>query len=227
MNTKQISRIAGGLYLATVLAFIVSNLFIKERLIDAGHITNTLSLVAENAFQYRLAVSIDFLAMVAVMSLAFSLYVILKPINPYLALLALGWRIGEVVLQAGGKIPDYLLLTLSQSAASSDMAGPTVIETFGQILIGGSTQGLWLSFVFLSVGSLFNNYLFYKGRLIPALLAIFGLISTGLYSVGSIAALVVDLPETANMVMMLPMAVFELMLGVYLIAFGVREQSSS
>ena len=98
--------------------------------------------------------------MVAVMSLAFSLYIILKPINPYLALLALGWRIGEVVLQAGGKIPDYLLLTLSQSAAPSSEAGLTVIETLGQILIGGSTQALWLSFVFLSIGSLFNNFLF-------------------------------------------------------------------
>lgn len=219
MNTKQISRITGGLYLGTVLALFVSNLFIKDRMIDAGDLARTLSLVAENAFQYRVAVSIEFLAMVAVMSLAFSLYAILKPVNHYLALLALGWRIGEVVLQAGAKIPDYLLLSLGQSAAASS---GTCAEALGEMFIAGSTLALWTSFVFFSIGSLFNNYLFYKGKLIPSLLAIFGLISTVLYTVGSLAALVVDLPESVNMVMMLPLVGFELMLGFYLAIFGMK-----
>lgn len=90
--------------------FLVSNLFLKEQLVDAENISSTFKLVADNALKYRLAVSIDFVAIVAVMALAFSLFTILKSVNPYLALLALGWRIGEVVLQAGAKIPDYLLL---------------------------------------------------------------------------------------------------------------------
>ena len=177
MNTKSISRICGVLYISTVLAFLVSNLFLKAQLVDAEDISNTFRLVADHAFQYRLAVSIDFLAMVAVMALAFSLFAILKPVNPYLALLALGLRIGEVVLQAGAKIPDYLLLQLSQAASSSGN-GVAEMEHLGQMLIAGSTQAVWLSFVFFSIGSLFNNFLFYKGKAIPAILAIYGLIST-------------------------------------------------
>ena len=74
MNTKTISRICGILYASTVLAFLFSNLFLKEQLVDAGEITSTFRLLAENAFRYRLAVSVDFLAMVAVMVLAFSLF---------------------------------------------------------------------------------------------------------------------------------------------------------
>lgn len=223
MNTGSISRICGVLYLTTVLAFLANNLFLKEQLIDAGNISGTFQLLADNAFQYRLAVSIDFLAMVAVMALAFSLYAILRPVHLYLALLALGLRIGEVVLQAGAKIPDYLLLTLSQSAVSSSGSGIAELDYLGQMLIAASTQAVWLSFVFFAIGSLFNNLLFYKGKLIPAILAIFGLIATGLYALGSVAALIIDLPESANMGMMLPLVAFELLLGFYLTFFGVKK----
>jgi xanthosine utilization system XapX-like protein len=228
MNIKSISRICGILYVSTVPAFLVSNLFMKEQLVNADNILNTFKLLAENAFQYRLAVSIDFLAMVAVMALVFSLFAILKPVHPYLALLALGLRIGEVVIQAASKIPEYLLLQLSQTAPSSGggVGGVAAMEQLGRMLIAGSTQALWVSFVFLGIGSLFNNFLFYRSKGIPGALAIFGLISAALYALGSVAALMIDLPEIAKMGMMLPMVLFELTLGFYLAIFGMQEKTT-
>jgi len=223
MNTKSISRICGILYVSTVLAFLVSNLFLKEQLVNVNNIPNTFKLLVENAVQYRLAVSIDFLAMVAVMALVFSLFAILKPVHAYLALVALGLRIGEVVIQAAAKIPDYLLLQLSQTA---QLSGGSVAETeqLGRMLIAGSTQAVWVSFVFLGIGSLFNNYLFFKSKGIPGALAIFGFISAVLYTLGSVAALMIDLSEIANMGMMLPMVLFELTVGFYLAIYGMKEK---
>jgi hypothetical protein len=223
MNTRSVARICGVLYLVTVLAYLASNFLLKGQIVDAGNVTATLARVASSPAQYRLGISIDFLAMVGVMALAFTLYVILRPFDPYLALLALGWRIGEVVLQAGAKIPDYLLLTLSQSVASSPGSGTADLVQLSQVLIAGSTRALWLSFVFLSMGSLINNYLFYKSRLIPAALAVFGLVATALYAIGSLAALVIDLPESANMPLMLPLVLLELGLGFYLAVPGAKE----
>jgi hypothetical protein len=226
MSIKSISRICGVLYITTVLAFLVSNLFLKAQLVDAENIFNTFKLVADNAFQYRLAVFIDFMGMVAVMALVFSLFYILKPVNPYLALLALGWRIGEVVLQTGAKIPDYLLLTLSQSVVSSSGNGIAELDYLGQMLMAGSTQAVWLSFVFLAIGSIFNNFLFYRSKAIPVTLAIYGLISTALYTLGSVLALIIDLPESINLGLMLPLVLFELLLGFYLALFGMKQEIS-
>jgi hypothetical protein len=220
MNTKSISRICGVLYIVTVFAFLISNLVMKGPLVDADNVSSTLERVADNEFQYRLAVAIDFLAMVGVMALAFSLFTILKPIGSYFALLALGWRIGEVVLQAGAKVPDYLLLTLSQSSG-----GGTAVLDLGQVIIDASTWAVGLSFVFLSVGSIFNNYLFYEGKVIPVVLAIFGLIATALFTLSSVLALFTDLPESA-LGLMLPLVLFELMLGFYLAIFGIKEEAS-
>jgi hypothetical protein len=184
-----------------------------------------LRLVAGSALQYQLAVAIDFLAMVAVMALVLSLFTILRPVGPYLALLAPGWRIGEVILQAGAKVPDYLLLTLSQPAASSPGGATAEMLSLGQILVAGSTRAVWLSFVFLSVGSILNSCLSCRSKLIPSALAIFGLASTALYTLGSVLALVIERPESATQGMMLPLVLFELSLGFRLAIFGIRQQA--
>jgi hypothetical protein len=52
MNTKTISRICGILYVSTVLALFVSQLFFREQLVDPGDISRTFRFLAENAFQY-------------------------------------------------------------------------------------------------------------------------------------------------------------------------------
>jgi hypothetical protein len=52
------------------------------------------------------------------------------------------------------------------------------------------------------------------------------LISTGLYTLGSVAALIIDLPESAKMSVMLPLVLFELMLGFYLAIFGTKEKTA-
>ena len=225
MNIKSTSRICGILYVSTVLAFLVSKMFVIERLVDAGNISETFRSLAENATRYRWAVSIDFLAMVAVMVLVFSLFAILKPVHAYLALVALGLRIGEVVIQASSKIPDFLLLKLSQTAVSFPGGSSADMIQLGQMLIDGSTQALWISFVFLGIGSLFNNFLFYKSKGIPDALAVLGILSAALYTLGSVTALIIDLPEFANMGMMLPMVLFELLLGFYLAIFGMKEKA--
>ena len=225
MRSKSIARICGVLYIVTVLAFLVSNLILKAQLVNAEDTPGTFNHVADHASRYRLAVSIDFLAMVGVMALAFSLYTILKPVNPYLALLALGWRIGEVVLQAGAKVPDYLLLDLSKSAATVSSGEIADMERLGDMLINGSMQALGLSFVFLSVGSLVNNFLFYKSNTIPTALASSGLIGTGSYTLGSLF-LIAGLPDGAALGLMFPLVLFELSLGVYLVVFGIKEKVS-
>jgi hypothetical protein len=202
----------------TILTPVFGNALFDERQINAHDIPATLQLISENSFHFKLSISLDFISMIGVMALAFSLYALLKPVNPYLALLALGWRIGEVILQAGGTIPEFLLMTMSQLTS----LGFGDIEAMGHILITGAHKALWLSFVFFSLGSIINNYLFFKGRLIPRILAVYGLISTALYALGSILALFYDLSEPSKMVLMFPLVVFEISLGFYLTFFHLK-----
>ena len=161
----------------------------------------------------------------SLIALVVSLFHILSPINKYLALLALGWRIGEVVISTVSKLDDFLVLTLSQQVASSDKAIEG-LDYLGRILISGSSQGLLIAMVFFSIGSIFNNVLFYKSKAIPVSLAVFGLIGTGLITISAVLSLVVDLPRTVVDGAAVPIIVFEYVLGFYLIFRGMEKRSA-
>ena len=85
----------------------------------------------------------------------------------------------------------------------------------------GSTQADWLSFLLFAIGSLFNSSPFYRSSAILAALAIFCLISAGLFRLASLLVLIIDLPEAA--ILGLPLAVIELLLGFYFVIFSTKR----
>jgi len=79
--------------------------------------------------------------------------------------------------------------------------------------------------VFFSIGSIFNNVLFYKSKAIPFSLAVFGLIGTALITTGTVLSIVIDLPAAIVLGAGLPIVLFEYILGFYLIFFGMKKRS--
>ena len=194
MSTKSLSRLCGILFLSTIAAFLVGNLLLKGPLQDTEDYAKTFGLVRQNAAQYRVGNFIAFMGVVAQFALAITLFQILKPVNPFSALLALGWRIGEQVILTVGILAGLLILGLSQAAPSAAGAALAELQTAGQILVPVSTHAEAIAFVFLGVASLLNNMLFYKSKAIPSGLAIFGVIGAVLYALGSALIMVVDIP---------------------------------
>ena len=224
MKTKPLSRLCGILFLLTITAFLVSNMALKGPLQDTENYSNTFQLVKDNGFQYRLGNFVAFLGVVAQFALVITLFQILKPVNPFFALLALGWRMGEQVLLTVGIIAGFLIQGLSQTVPLLPGNGIAELDYLGQILVSASVHGEATAFVFLGIGSIFNNMLFYKSKAIPSLLALFGVIGAALYALGPALAMVVDLPEAFGMVLLAPMLLFELIIGVHLTFWGLKKE---
>lgn len=222
MNSRSISRLCGILFLFTIAVFLVGNMVLKVPLEDTEQYANTFQLVKDSAFQYRLGNFIAFIGVVAQFALAITLFQILKPVNPFYALLALGWRIGEQLLLTVGIIAGFLILGLSETVTAPPGTGSAELDYVGQILVTASTYGMDMAFVCLGIASVFNNLLFYKSKAIPSSLAIFGVISAALYGLGS-ALPMIDLPEEIKIIGY-PLILFELMLGVYLTFWGLKKE---
>ncbi len=220
MNTKSLSRLCGILFLLTIAVFLVGNMVLKEPLQDTENYSNTFQLVKDNASQYRLGNFLAFTGVVAQFALAITLFQILKPVNPFFALLALGWRIGEQVLLTVGIIAGFLILGLSQTVPLSP--GNGIADYLGQILVSASVHGGDIAFVFLGIASVFNNMLFYKSKAIPSPLALLGVIGAVLYALGY-ALPMIGLPEAIRN-LAYPLILFELILGVYLTFWGLRKE---
>lgn len=126
-----------------------------------------------------------------------------------LSVLFMLWTVPLLTLSGGTTIIEHgLKYAGSQFVVTEPASGFAELERPDRLLVAGSIQAVWASFVFYSIGSLFSNFLFYKGKAIPGILAVFSLFAAALCALGSFTALIVDLPESANMVMMFPLVLF-------------------
>ena len=223
MNTRSMSRLCGILFLLTIAAFLMGNMVLKGPLQDTEHYSNTFQLVKDSASQYRTGNFLAFIGVVAQFALAITLHQILKSVNPFFALLALGWRIGEQVLLTVGIVAGLLILGLSQTVPLPPGDGIAELDYLARILVSASVHGEDIAFVFLGIGSFFNNMLFYKSKAIPSALAILGVIGAVLYALGPALRMIVDLPAAAE-VLLFPLLIFELVIGFYLIFRGLNKE---
>ena len=223
MSNKSIVRLCGILFLVTIAAWIVSNIFLKGPLQDAENYANTFQLVKDHAFQYRAGNFIGFLGVMAQFALAITLFQILKPVNPFFALLALGWRIAEQILLLIAILAGFLILGLSQTVTLPSGDGIATLESLGHMLVAVSSHGTAMAFAFLGIASILNNLLFYKSQAIPSSLAIFGVIGAVLYTLSPTLPMIIDLPAEFALIEF-PLLLFELILGFYLIFWGLKKE---
>ena len=224
MNPRSLSRLCGILFLFTVAAFLVGNMVLKNPFHDTERYANTFQRVSENASRYRLGNFVAFVGLIAQFALAITLYQILKTANPFLALLALGWRIGEQVLLTPGILAGFLILGLSQDPASLG-GGVAEWNALAQILVSAPIFAEDMAYVFLGIASVFNNWLFYSSRVIPSWLALLGIVGAVLYALGRALPMVVALPAAIE-ILLFPLLIFELILGFYLVIWGLKHTSA-
>ncbi|MEJ2054982.1 MAG: DUF4386 domain-containing protein, partial [Calditrichaceae bacterium] len=103
------ARVAGLIYVITILLGFFSTSYVGSTLIIPGNIPATINNILNNELLYRIGAACKILLYALVVLLAFALYVVLKPVNPTLARLALLWRVGEAVLGAAVSIISGLI----------------------------------------------------------------------------------------------------------------------
>ena len=100
MNTiTKTARTAGALYLAYVVVHIIADVVGRSRTIAYGDAATTAANIAASAGLFRAGFVIDLFAAVLFLLTAWSLYRLLKPVNPDVALLFLLLNLTGVAIQ--------------------------------------------------------------------------------------------------------------------------------
>jgi len=216
MTRKTNSRIAGVTFLVYIAAGLTS-LAISGRATTGAGIAAKLAGYAQHATDVRVAFTFSLLSSFCALVLAVTLYAITRDEDSDLAMLGMVCRVGEGV---GGAVPVSLGLLWLATAS-----GPGVPDTATAHALGSFLQkvGGWqtlTSATLFAVGSTLFSWLFLRGRMIPVTLAWLGVLASAL--------LVVALPlQLAGFysgrffdLMWIPMALFEVILALWLIIKG-------
>ena len=220
MNTnKKVARIVGVLFIIGTGAGILSAVFTGSFLDHPNYLVEVSANKNQLMIGALLVLTMGFaLAMIPVM-----LFPIFKKYNEPLALGAIVFRgVLEAVGYMAIVISWLLLLILSQVYIQAGSPDNSYFQTLGTVFLElGDWIGHLISIVF-SLGALMIYYLFYKTKLIPSWLSVWGLVGGLLYlAVPLLAMFGIELE-----ILYIPLAVQEMVFAVWLIIKGFHSIES-
>lgn len=216
------AKAAGLLYLLQ-MATGVFGFYAHGRLTVAQDAAQTAKNMVKSETLFRIGTVSDLLTAVLVVILAWALYVILKPVGPNLALLALLLRLVENAIAAAALFTDFLALRVLTGAAYSNSLDAGQLQVLARILINGHGFALRIAFVFLGLGTAIYSCLWLRSRFIPKPIAIWGIFSALLLSILTLAIMVYPRLGALGLTYMLPLGIYEVGLGLWLLIRGIRE----
>jgi hypothetical protein len=215
MTRTTNARIAGFTFLFYIANALVL-LYLFSRITHGAEGTAaTLAALAGHPTSVRVIAVLALLTFFDAVVLAVALYALTRDQDPDLAAVALSCRVGEGVLAAVGAV--RMLGILSVATASDTGAAITL----GASLLQEDAASTIVGATLFAVGSTIFAYLFLRARSIPTWLAWLGVVGSGLCVVGLPLELAGFLRGTVTSLMWIPVGVFEVVLGFWLLIKGV------
>jgi Domain of unknown function (DUF4386) len=219
MTRTTNARLAGFMYL-----FYIATAFPQVVLFDRASggegIAGKLASIAQHAPLMRLNVLLSLVTFVDAVVLAVALYGLTRDEDHELAVLALSCRVAEGVL-ATMPVETLGLLWLATPAAGAVAPDAATANALGAFLLRVGTWQTLAAATCFAVGSTIFSWLFVRARTIPVWLARLGVLGSLLLVVGLPLQMAGYLRGTVTNLMWIPVAVFEVVLGFWLLIKGV------
>jgi hypothetical protein len=220
MTRTTNARIAGFAFLFYIAVGITQ--MVLGGAISAPGTAARLALMAQHASRVQVEILLTLVTSMTALTLAAALYAITRDEDRDLAILALCCRVGEGML---GMIAPMITLGLLWLATTTD-GGTAVRDTPAALVLAGFLRKLggWNTItaaMLFAIGSTIFSWLLLRGRMIPRLLAWVGVAASVLLVVLLPLELAGVVGGPITMIMWLPMAAFEIPLGLWLLIKGV------
>lgn len=220
---RTAARVIGIIYPLQMATGIFGEVFARGQLIVRGDAARTAENIMGSEGLFRLSIVGDLITYILVMVLTWALYVLLRPVNKNLALLGAFFRLSEMAVLCIATVNSLVILRL--------LSGSAYLKTFeldqvrSLVMLAYQSQGLGMSvgFVLLGFGSAIFAYLLLRSRYIPTALAALGIIGALLLSIGTLAVILFPGLGALGMTYMLPMGLYEVTLGFWLLIKGIRQ----
>jgi len=215
-SLRRTALIGGGLYLLTFFSSIPAVFLLAPVLDDPGYIVG-----AGNDTAVLLGCFLDLINAFACIGTAVVLYPVVKRQNGSAALGFVTSRVMEAAIIVIGVVSLLSIVTLRQDLAATAGADAASLVTTGQSLVATRNWTFLLGpDLMAGINALLLGSLMYRSGLVPRIIPLLGLIGGPLLIAASIAILFGA--SSLVLIVVIPVAVWEFSLGVYLVVKGFR-----
>ncbi len=215
-STLISARVAGLMYLGVIGLGLFGEMFVRGSLLITGDGDATASNILGSQLLWRVGISTDLLMHVLDVPLIIFFYLLLKPVDQNLALLATVFNIVQTCVLGINKLALLAVLFLLNSPALSAMQVDS--SAFALLAINLHSHGFGIGLIFFGFTCLVRGYLILRSGYVPRILGTLLLLAGVSYLVNTFALLLH--PPLASLlfpVILLPALVAELALTLWLL----------
>lgn len=223
---SRAARLAGAMFLFINATGIFAEVFIRGSLLS-GNTAQVAQNIIDSERLYRLSIACDLVMLTGGLVLIWALYVLLRPVNRDLALLAVLLRIVETAVTVGATIASLVAVRLLSDADYQNMFEASELQGLSRLARSGFGFGQDVGFIFLGLGSAVFAYLLFRSRYIPRVLAGWGMFASLLLATYNLVIVVVPAVTTLMYVSLVPMGIYEIGIGLWLVTKGAKLQGST
>ena len=177
-----VARTAGALYLLIFVLGLFSELFVRQRLIEAGDADATAASILASEGLFRAGFAGDLLVFAADAAVAVLFYVLLRPVSRTLALVAAAFRLVQTAILGLNLLNHYMALQLLTGDGYAGLA-PDQLNALAYAHLDAHAYGYLIALVFFGLHLAVISVLIYRSTYFPRFLGVL----LGLAAVGYLA----------------------------------------
>jgi hypothetical protein len=223
LSPSAYARIAGVLYLIIAVAAIFAHFVIPDQFIVPGDAAATTTNIAANESLFLIgAVGGELIVLLSEIVLSVVLYVLLKPVNKTLALVAAVSRLAMTTIHGLNLLNYYFVLQLLNGADVTTAFGAEQVHALVALFLEAHSIGFTIGIAFLVPHVLVLGYLIVQSGYFPRVLG-FLFIAAGIgYLVDTTGLLLISGYTTTPDLIALVIGVAEIAFPIWLLVKGVN-----
>jgi len=166
------ARIGGILYLMIIIAGALGEIFIRGKLIVSGDAMSTANNIMASQSLWRIGIAGDLLMHVCDVPLILVFYVLLRPVNKNLALLAVLFNLIQTAVLVANKLNLLMPLFLLGNADSLKAFESNQLYALTYLFIKAHDYGFGIGLIFFGFACLIYGYLLFRSGYFPKTLGV-------------------------------------------------------
>ena len=225
---NNIAKIAGAGYLLIFISGIFANFFVIEGLVVPGDAVTTTNNIVNNLSQFRIGILSFIIMVVFDVLLAWALYLLFRPVNQSISLLAAWLRLVNATIFAMALFNLFNVLQMISGAQYLAVIEPVQMQAQVMLFINAFNNTWLIGLIFFGIHLIFLGYLIIKSTYVPTILGILLIVASLGYLIDSFANFLLpnysEYKDIFLLIVAVPGIIGELSLTFWLLIKGVKEQ---
>jgi hypothetical protein len=225
LSIKKTTRIAGSLYLLIFVANMFAYFFVRTKLIIPGDAAATAGNIMASGGLFRLGFVSYLVVFLSDITVSVLLYVLLKPVNKTLALLALVTRLAQTAIHGTNLLNQFFTLLILSGADYLTGFEPGQLNALSMLFLNAHEYGVLISEAFFSFHMIVLGYLIVKSGYFPKILGYLVFLASFGYVLDSFGIFLLPSYEPIiAQIIIAPVVIGELFLTFWLLVKGVNTE---